>query len=132
MHVIAAKAVSFKEAMSDDFKTYQQQVVRNERRSSYETEPLDRAVLQGEMAGLASSVFRETEGNPFFVHEVVRLLARDGRLDGGGSSDSWSFSIPQGVREVIGQAGGEVRVASTPGRGTVVEIELPAFSGPPR
>lgn len=29
MHVIAAKAVSFKEAMSDDFKVYQQQVVTN-------------------------------------------------------------------------------------------------------
>ena len=29
MHVIAAKAVSFKEAMSDDFKAYQQQVVKN-------------------------------------------------------------------------------------------------------
>ncbi|WP_252178421.1 serine hydroxymethyltransferase [Endozoicomonas sp. 4G] len=28
-HVIAAKAVCFKEAMSDDFKTYQQQVVKN-------------------------------------------------------------------------------------------------------
>ncbi|OUS11066.1 serine hydroxymethyltransferase [Gammaproteobacteria bacterium 53_120_T64] len=31
MHVIAAKAVSFKEAMSDDFKAYQQQVVVNAR-----------------------------------------------------------------------------------------------------
>lgn len=29
MHVIAAKAVSFKEAMSDDYKAYQQQVVAN-------------------------------------------------------------------------------------------------------
>jgi glycine hydroxymethyltransferase len=29
MHVIAAKAVSFKEAMSDDYKSYQQQVVKN-------------------------------------------------------------------------------------------------------
>lgn len=29
MHVIAAKAVSFKEAMSDDYKVYQQQVVKN-------------------------------------------------------------------------------------------------------
>ncbi len=29
MHVIAAKAVSFKEAMSDDYKAYQQQVVVN-------------------------------------------------------------------------------------------------------
>lgn len=31
MHVIAAKAISFKEAMSDEFKTYQQQVVVNAR-----------------------------------------------------------------------------------------------------
>ena len=29
MHVIAAKAVAFKEAMAPDFKTYQQQVVKN-------------------------------------------------------------------------------------------------------
>jgi glycine hydroxymethyltransferase len=29
MHVIAAKAISFKEAMSDDYKLYQQQVVTN-------------------------------------------------------------------------------------------------------
>lgn len=29
MHVIAAKAVSFKEAMSEEFKAYQQQVVKN-------------------------------------------------------------------------------------------------------
>ena len=29
MHVIAAKAICFKEAMSPDFKTYQQQVVKN-------------------------------------------------------------------------------------------------------
>lgn len=29
MHVIAAKAVCFKEAMSEDFRTYQQQVVKN-------------------------------------------------------------------------------------------------------
>jgi len=29
MHVIAAKAVAFKEAMSEDFKIYQQQVVKN-------------------------------------------------------------------------------------------------------
>ncbi|MDX5300099.1 MAG: serine hydroxymethyltransferase, partial [Gammaproteobacteria bacterium] len=29
MHVIAAKAICFKEAMGDDFKAYQQQVIRN-------------------------------------------------------------------------------------------------------
>lgn len=37
MHVIAAKAVAFKEALSDDFKTYQQQVVKN---ASYLAEKL--------------------------------------------------------------------------------------------
>ncbi|GAB5498618.1 MAG: serine hydroxymethyltransferase [Pseudohongiellaceae bacterium] len=31
MHIIAAKAISFKEAMSDDFKAYQQQVIDNAR-----------------------------------------------------------------------------------------------------
>ena len=29
MHVIAAKAVAFKEALSDDFKSYQKQIVKN-------------------------------------------------------------------------------------------------------
>jgi glycine hydroxymethyltransferase len=29
MHIIAAKAVSFKEALTDEFRTYQQQVIRN-------------------------------------------------------------------------------------------------------
>ena len=29
MHVIAAKAVSFKEALTDEFKTYQQNIVKN-------------------------------------------------------------------------------------------------------
>lgn len=29
MHVIAAKAVAFQEALSDDFKSYQQQIIRN-------------------------------------------------------------------------------------------------------
>lgn len=28
MHIIAAKAVSFKEALSDDFKVYQQQIIK--------------------------------------------------------------------------------------------------------
>ncbi len=32
MHVIAAKAVAFKEAMSDEFKAYQEQIVKNSRK----------------------------------------------------------------------------------------------------
>jgi class 3 adenylate cyclase len=52
---------------------------------------------------LADAVYRETEGNPFFVHEVVRLLQSDGRLEDLANVSSWSVEIPQGVRQVIGR-----------------------------
>jgi class 3 adenylate cyclase len=52
---------------------------------------------------LTEAVYRETEGNPFFVHEVVRLLQADGRLDHPEAVESWSVEIPQGVRQVIGR-----------------------------
>ena len=52
---------------------------------------------------LVEAIHRETEGNPFFVHEVVRLLTSDGRLAEGGTVESWSLEIPQGVREVVGR-----------------------------
>ena len=51
--------------------------------------------------GLTDAVYAETEGNPFFIAEVVRLLASEGRLDE--RSTRWSLTIPQGVREVIGR-----------------------------
>jgi class 3 adenylate cyclase/tetratricopeptide (TPR) repeat protein len=50
-----------------------------------------------------SAVYRETEGNPFFLHEVVRLLTSEGRLEHSEDVRSWSLSIPRGVREVIGR-----------------------------
>ena len=51
---------------------------------------------------LVAAVHRETEGNPFFVAECVRLLVSEGRLEkpAGGS---WSISVPQSVREVVGR-----------------------------
>lgn len=52
---------------------------------------------------LVSAVYRETEGNPFFVNEIVRLLVADGRLEHPEEVQHWSVSIPQGVREVIGR-----------------------------
>ncbi len=52
---------------------------------------------------LVEAVFRETEGNPFFVNEVVRLLQSDGRLDQPETVESWSVEIPQGVRQVVGR-----------------------------
>ena len=51
---------------------------------------------------LVRAVHRETEGNPFFVSEIVRLLASEGKLEGAGDR-SWSISIPQSVREVVGR-----------------------------
>ena len=53
--------------------------------------------------GLAETIHRETEGNPFFVQEVVRLLAAEGKLTRPKFELSWSTEIPQGVKEVIGR-----------------------------
>ena len=58
--------------------------------------------------GMVEAVHRQTEGNPLFVTEVVRLLVQEGELTAGsasgrGDTDSWSVRIPEGVREVIGR-----------------------------
>jgi class 3 adenylate cyclase len=52
---------------------------------------------------LVDAVYKETEGNPFFVNEIVRLLVADGRLERPEEVKSWSITIPQGVREVVGR-----------------------------
>ena len=51
--------------------------------------------------GLAQTVQAQTDGNPFFVGEVVRLLASEGKLTAGASAAD--LHIPQGVREVVGR-----------------------------
>jgi predicted ATPase/DNA-binding SARP family transcriptional activator len=55
-------------------------------------------LVSGEAASneLISTIHEETEGNPLFVGEIVRLLAAEGRLD-----DSSRVPIPQSVRDVI-------------------------------
>lgn len=52
---------------------------------------------------LVHAVFEMTEGNPFFIHETVRLLDAEGRLDATSPETPWSVSLPQGVKEVIGR-----------------------------
>ncbi|MFQ6030749.1 MAG: hypothetical protein ACE5Q6_25035, partial [Dehalococcoidia bacterium] len=54
---------------------------------------------------LVESVHRQTEGNPLFVTEVVRLLVQEEELapEGARDRESWSVRIPEGVREVIGR-----------------------------
>jgi tetratricopeptide (TPR) repeat protein len=49
---------------------------------------------------LAVAVHRETEGNPLFVGELVRLLASEGRLEEA-LDGARELTIPQGIREVI-------------------------------
>ncbi len=53
--------------------------------------------------GLVDAVQRETDGNPFFVGEVVRLLVAEKGLDRSRNRPSLSASIPQTVRDVIGR-----------------------------
>ena len=56
-------------------------------------------------SALVTSVYTQTEGNPLFVTEVVRLLVQEGELSAqkARETDSWTIRIPEGVREVIGR-----------------------------
>ncbi len=54
-------------------------------------------------ASVVRAVYRETEGNPLFVGEIVRLLAAEGLLEESIDPASWRLAIPQGIREVIGR-----------------------------
>src|SRR6185295_2023567 len=66
------------------------------------------ATLDEAGLALARAVYEETEGNPFFVREVLRHLAETGaveRQEGG-----WTtrlpidrLRIPEGVRDVVGR-----------------------------
>jgi class 3 adenylate cyclase len=56
----------------------------------------------------SATIHRETEGNPFFVTEVLRHLAESGaltRVDGRwvGDLESFADNLPEGVREVVGR-----------------------------
>ena len=49
--------------------------------------------------GVVRAIHQATEGNPFFVDEVVRLLLAEGRLDS--AAPIVGLRIPDGVRETI-------------------------------
>jgi class 3 adenylate cyclase len=68
---------------------------------------LGRALDEATLA-LAGAVYAETEGNPFFVREVLRHLAETGaveRREGGWTTrlPVEELGIPEGVREVVGR-----------------------------
>ncbi|MDQ3865516.1 MAG: AAA family ATPase, partial [Actinomycetota bacterium] len=49
---------------------------------------------------LVATIHEETEGNPLFVGEIVRLLLAEGRLE---ASAAGEFAIPESVKDVIGR-----------------------------
>jgi hypothetical protein len=63
--------------------------------------------LDESLLALAATVYDETEGNPFFVGEVLRHLVETGAVHR--KEDRWvlrdpgTFSVPEGVRDVIGR-----------------------------
>jgi tetratricopeptide (TPR) repeat protein len=52
---------------------------------------------------LISALHRETNGNPLFLGEAVRLLAAEGRLGRLTDPATLRIAVPRGVREVIGR-----------------------------
>ena len=50
---------------------------------------------------LVSMLHRQTNGNPLFVTEAIRLLAAEGEFSGSQESSTRRFPIPEAVREVI-------------------------------
>jgi tetratricopeptide (TPR) repeat protein len=52
---------------------------------------------------LVSAVHEMTDGNPFFVGEIVRLLAAEGKLDRHAEGGGLGVSLPEGVRDAIGR-----------------------------
>ena len=53
--------------------------------------------------GLVEEIYSHTEGNPFFMTEVIRLLSESGELLADHIGSPEGLRIPEGVREVIGQ-----------------------------
>jgi DNA-binding CsgD family transcriptional regulator len=84
---------------------------------------------------LAAAVHQQTDGNPFFVTEVVRLLASQGRLgDAEGGSPVLAASLPEGVKSVVAERLGRLsdgcrrvlEVAAVVGRDFELRVLQPA------
>ena len=77
--------------------------------------------------GLAEAVHRETEGNPLFVGEIVRLLAEEGRLGRPPDRVGQPLGVTEGVKAVIGRR--LARLSDPCGellaRASVIGVEIP-------
>jgi predicted ATPase len=84
---------------------------------------------------LAAALYRQTDGNPFFVTEVVRLLGSQGRLESvAGAAGVLGGGLPEGVRAVVAERLGRLsddcqrvlEVAAVVGRDFGLRVLQPA------
>lgn len=61
----------------------------------------DDGVLDPKRQSLARAVHEETQGNPFFVGEIIRHVAEAASSPAAGEVDLTQLGIPEGVREVV-------------------------------
>jgi DNA-binding SARP family transcriptional activator/tetratricopeptide (TPR) repeat protein len=59
------------------------------------------AVSGAAPASLVTALQRKTNGNPFFINELIHLLHAEGRLAGSAGEEGWSVGVPPAVREVV-------------------------------
>lgn len=103
------------------------------------------ARLIDEMTGVpvsppvAERIFMESEGNPFFVTELVRQLVNDGVDFGAEVAAAAGWGVPEGVRQVIGSrlarlrepAGSLLQAAAVLGAGIRYETLIAMTARPP-
>jgi DNA-binding CsgD family transcriptional regulator len=85
-------------------------------------------------AALAAAVWRLTDGNPFFVTEVVRLLASQDRLGPAEAGSVLAEGLPEGVKAVVAERLGRLsnrcrrvlEVAAVVGRDFGLRVLQPA------
>ena len=52
---------------------------------------------------LLARIYEETEGNPFFLSEIVNLMTEEGTLSSADSRSVSDIALPDGVREALGR-----------------------------
>jgi hypothetical protein len=65
---------------------------------------------------LVTNLFDVTEGNPFFVSEIVRLIASERRVDHSALQEVRDFDVPEGVKVVVSTEGIGPRPGTRHGR----------------
>ena len=60
-------------------------------------------IAGGRLERLSQLVLEETDGNPLFAGELVRMLVAEGSIDAAEGATAWEFGLPDALREVIGR-----------------------------